>query len=166
MADIRMKLRRLFRGSDEPELNPTPQRERPPLTAQELVGDENNDFALAVYAELQRQPGNLFFSPFSIRSALSMIEAGARKDTAAEMRKALRISSSTDSPRIGLMEIVQRLKLANYGKYEMTVANSLWPQDGAPLQPEFVDVITQDYDGHINPVDYHQSADATCLEIN
>jgi len=166
MADIRMKLRRLFRGSEETELNPTPQRERPPLSAQELVGNENNDFALAMYAQLRQQPGNLFFSPFSIRSALCMMEAGARGQTAAQIRQSLRISSSTDTQRGDLVEIVQRLNLANYGKYEMGVANSLWPQDGTPLQPEFVDLIARDYDGHINLVNYHKSADAACLEIN
>ena len=127
MADIRMKLRRLFRGREETELNPTPQRERPPLSAQELVGNENNDFALAMYAQLRQQPGNLFFSPFSIRSALCMMEAGARGQTAAQIRQSLRISSSTDTQRGDLVEIVQRLNLANYGKYEMGVANSLWP---------------------------------------
>jgi len=164
MADIRMKLRRLFHG-EEPQPHPTTVRKRPPLTEQELVGDENNDFALAIYEQLRSRPGNLFLSPFSIRSALCMIEAGARKETAAEMRTALRISSSGDN-RADLVNIVQRLKLANYGKYEMTVANSLWPQDGAPLQPEFVDLIVRDYDGHINLVDYQKNADAACLEIN
>ena len=165
MADIRMKLRRLFSG-EEPQPHPTSERETSPLTEQESVGDENNEFALAMYAQLRRQPGNLFFSPFSIRSALCMMEAGAKKETAAEMRTALRISSSGDMPRADLVDIVQRLKLANYGKYEMTVANSLWPQDGAPLLPEFVDLIVRDYDGHINLVDYHRSADAAGLEIN
>ena len=163
MADIRMKLSRFFGGGEEREPNST--RDRPPLTEQELFGDENNEFALAMYEQLRRQPGNLFFSPFSIRSAMSMIEAGARGETAAQMRQSLR-ASSTDSSRTGLMEIVQRLKLANYGKYEMTVANSLWPQESAPLQPEFVDLIAQDYDGSITLVDYQKSAAAACLEIN
>ena len=165
MADIRMKLRRLLGGEEPQQHPPSKERERPPLTEQELVGDENNDFALAIYEQLRSRPGNLFLSPFSIRSALCMIEAGARKETAAEMRTALRISSSGDN-RADLVNIVQRLKLANDGKYEMTVANSLWPQDGAPLQPEFVDLIVRDYDGHINLVDYQKNADAACLEIN
>jgi Serpin (serine protease inhibitor) len=153
MMNIKVKLRRLFSGQQKTELTPTVLHERSQpsgeewfsdsheqdnqltfpdqqsqRSAEEFFGDENNDFALAMYEQLRQQPGNLFFSPFSIRSALSMIEAGARGETAAQMRQALRISYSADMPRSGLADIVQRLKLANYGKYEMTVANSLWPR--------------------------------------
>ena len=166
MVDIKIRLRRLFSGKEEPSPNPTPAHERPSLTAQELLGDENNDFALAMYDQLRRQPGNLFFSPFSIRSALCMIEAGARGETAAQMREALRLSSSADMPRTGLVDIVQRLNLAGYRDYEMEVANSLWAQEGAPLLPEFVDLIARQFDGRISPVDFHVSADAACREIN
>jgi hypothetical protein len=51
--------------------------------------EEGHDFALAMYRQLQQRPGNLFFSPFSIRTALGLIQAGARGETAAQMREAL-----------------------------------------------------------------------------
>ena len=46
---------------------------------------DNNAFAVELYKQLQGQPGNLFFSPESISTALAMAYAGARGDTATEM---------------------------------------------------------------------------------
>jgi len=56
--------------------------------------EDNNDFALSMYGQLQMRPGNLFFSPLSLHIALGMAHAGARGETAAQMREALRISAS------------------------------------------------------------------------
>jgi serine protease inhibitor len=42
-------------------------------------------FAVELYDELRRRPGNLFFSPKSISTAFAMAYAGARGGTAAEI---------------------------------------------------------------------------------
>jgi len=49
----------------------------------------NNAFAVQLYRELADRKGNLFFSPYSISSALGMTYAGARENTAREIKKAL-----------------------------------------------------------------------------
>jgi serpin B len=48
----------------------------------------NSDFALDLYAALAKEnPGqNLFFSPYSISSALALTAEGARGETAAEIQ--------------------------------------------------------------------------------
>ena len=89
-----------------------------------------------MYGQLRQRPGNLFFSPFSIRTALGMTHAGARDETAAQMREALRISSSDETLHVAFAESVRRLNAAGGGDYEMAMANSLWGQDGAPLEPD------------------------------
>ena len=66
--------------------------------------EDCNDFALAMYGQLRLQPGNLFFSPFSIRTALGMAQAGVRGDTAAQMRNALCISSSDEALHVAFDE--------------------------------------------------------------
>jgi serine protease inhibitor len=67
----------------------------------------NSDFGLDLYKELARQaPGkNVFFSPYSISSALAMAAEGARGSTADEMGKVLRFPAA--ARRIG--EDAQRL---------------------------------------------------------
>jgi serpin B len=55
----------------------------------ETLVDGNTRFALKLYDELRSAEGNLFFSPFSISSAMGMTYAGARANTEKEMREVL-----------------------------------------------------------------------------
>ena len=69
--------------------------------------EDNNAFALAMYGKLRQQPGNLFFSPFSIRTALAMTQAGAKGETATQMREALCISSSDETLHVACDLVLQ-----------------------------------------------------------
>ena len=135
MAGFGTWLRGVFGRKEGPDPGPglphVPTRPSGP----ESFAEDNDDFALSMYGQLQQRPGNLFFSPFSIRTALGITEAGARGETAAQMRVALSISSSDETQHVACAEIIQRLNAAGGGSYEMAVANSLWCQDGAPLLP-------------------------------
>jgi tetratricopeptide (TPR) repeat protein len=51
----------------------------------ENVVKGNTAFAVQLYRELGTREGNLFFSPYSVSSALGMTYAGARGNTAREM---------------------------------------------------------------------------------
>lgn len=81
------------------------------------------------------------------------------------MREALSISSSEETLHVAFAETVSRFNAAGDGEYEMAVANSLWGQDGAPLQPEFLDLIARQYGGAMNIVDF-RSAEAARGTIN
>lgn len=56
----------------------------------------NSDFALALYTRLSEKNGgrNLFFSPYSVSSALALVVEGARGETAEQMGKVLRYGES------------------------------------------------------------------------
>src|SRR5439155_22468400 len=110
--------------------------------------------------------GNLFLSPFSVRTALDMTYAGASGENAAQKGKALRFLPADEKLHIAFAEIIQRLNAAGSGQYEMAVANSLWCQDGAPLQPGFRDVVARRYAGGINVVDFRRSVEAARARIN
>jgi serpin B len=159
-------LRRLLRTKKGPEPRPSfPHVHARPSEREAFAGD-NNDFACALYGELRQRPGNVFFSPFSIRTALGMTQLGAKGETADQIRVALRTSSSDEALDAACAEIVQRLNAAGGGEYEVAVANSLWGQDGAPLLPEFLDRIAQHYGGDMNLVDFRHAADAARVAIN
>ncbi len=49
------------------------------------VVEGNNQFAMDLYQQLGKKPGNKFFSPYSISTALGMTYAGAKGQTAKEM---------------------------------------------------------------------------------
>jgi serpin B len=127
---------------------------------------DHNDFALALYGQLLRRPGNLFFSPFSIRAALGMTYAGARGETASQMSGALRFAGSNEHVHAAFAEVIDRLNSAAGSRQEMRVASSLWGQDGAPLQPGFLDLIARHYGGDVNLADFRRDADAGRVAVN
>jgi len=166
MAGVRAWFSGLFRAKDE-RLSDTSLPE-PHWGIEKLrsFASDHNDFALALYGQLRQRPGNLFFSPFSIRTALAMAYAGARSETAAQMGKAVRFASSDETVHEAFGELIQRLNAAGGGKYEMAVANSLWGQDGAPLRAEFLELVERHYGGGMSVVDFRHAVEAARLRIN
>jgi serpin B len=165
MATIAAWVRGLLAKS-EPAPPPSPPQTPLRSSGSRSFAEDTNDFGLALYRQLRQHPGNLFFSPFSIRTALGMAQAGAVGETAAQMREALRISSSDEALHAAFAEAIQRLNAGGGGEYEMTVANSLWGQEGAPLQPGFLDLTARHYQGAMNHVDFRHRAEAARSTIN
>ena len=81
MAGFRELLRRLLREEVAAFGLPQPPA-RTRSGRQQSFGEDSNEFALAMYVQLRQRPGNLFFSPLSIRTALAMTQAGAIGETA------------------------------------------------------------------------------------
>jgi serine protease inhibitor len=56
--------------------------------------DPMNDFACSIYTQLAKSEGNLFFSPYSLNTALAMTAEGARGETASQMGNVLKLPAS------------------------------------------------------------------------
>src|SRR6516164_3029637 len=78
-------------GADEGPVKPL---EMTPAVA--AVVKSNSDFALGLYGRLRDDHAgkNLFFSPYSVSSALAMVAEGARGETAEQVGKALRFPAA------------------------------------------------------------------------
>ncbi len=93
----------LFRSAPAPEEEDEPETHQMRLKeiAPEVreVVEANDDFAFDLYARLaQANSGkNLFFSPYSVSSALALVAEGARGETAQEMGKVLRYPNGVRS---------------------------------------------------------------------
>lgn len=129
------------------------------------LAEDNNAFALAMYGLLRKSPGNVVFSPFSVRTALAMARVGARGETREQMNEVLRFPSGEDTGDAALGEVIARLNTAGGGQYEMAVASSLWSQEGAPLEPSFVGALARYYGGGPHLVDFH-AAEVARATIN
>ena len=129
-------------------------------------GEDNNRLALTLFASLRAQPGNLFFSPFSIRAALGMTYAGAADETAQQMKTALHFSQVDELLHLEFRQLIGRLNAAGGGRYELAVANALYGQDGSSLQDQFLELITEQYRGVVKLVDFRHAAEAVRTEIN
>src|SRR5437879_4052180 len=99
----------------------------------------NTEFALDLYARLAQDKGNLFFSPYSLSSALAMTYDGARGNTAAEMQKVLHFPFSPHDLNPAFAGLVQQLQdQKGKTKYKLVVANRLFGQKDYGYLPEFL----------------------------
>ena len=146
-----------------------------------IIVEGNNKFALELFAKLQSTKGNLFFSPYSISTAMAMAHAGARNETESQMAGVLHFPVSenrrTDSTSNFLLDrqqfawsfgnIIKDLnKRGQKGGYTLTVANALWGQKDYGFLKEFLKLIETNYDGRLNEVDFVRATEATRKTIN
>ena len=114
------------------------------------VSEANNRVAINLFKLLENDTQkNIFFSPFSILTAMTMGYEGARGNTALEMEKALGISFDDDTRRLGLQNITQSLTNETLD-YELNVANALWVRDNFKVYPEYADIVNIHYDSIID----------------
>ncbi|HUA65534.1 MAG TPA: serpin family protein [Alphaproteobacteria bacterium] len=127
----------------------------------------NSQFALDLYARLRTGRGNVFFSPYSISSALAMTYAGARLETADQMAATLRFKLSFSRVHLAFAELENHINAIQEEKeVQLAVANSLWPQTGFVLLPDYLALCKQNYGTAIMPVDFAEHTDAARNEIN
>lgn len=127
------------------------------------VNQANNAFTLDVYKEIKGKEGNLFISPYSITSALTMTYAGANGVTAKEMADVLRLSK-VEKPHVQFKEL--RKKLESAEGVSLHVANSLWPQKGYTFLKSFLTLSKENYDVDIEAVDFKKAAEKARVKIN
>ena len=136
-------------------------------TEEEILVQDNSSFAIDLYEKLRASDGNIFFSPYSISTALAMTYAGARGNTEEEMAKTLRFSLDQESLHPAFANIESRLnKLQKAGNVKLSVANSLWPQQGYRLLDEYLSLVKKHYGVSITPVDYKHAREAARKMIN
>ena len=127
----------------------------------------NNAFALDLYAKLKETPGNLFFSPYSISTALAMTYAGARANTEAQMAKVLHFGLGQDRLHGVFQAVMGALNAGGKkGTYQLSVANALWGQQGYTFLDPFLDVTRTKYDGGLRQVDFKTAPEPSRKRIN
>jgi serpin B len=124
-------------------------------------------FAFDLYKELSSSGGNLFFSPYSISTALAMVYGGARGNTAAEMARTLHLSLDQEKLHPAFAELQGAInKIQEAGDIRLSVANSLWPQEGYSFLPEYLSLVETYYGATITPVDFKGNRTGACATIN
>src|SRR5262249_42177250 len=73
------------------------------------VAKSKNRFALELYGWLREKDGNLFFSPYSIETALAMTYAGARGETAEQMAKTLHYDLPNDREHAAFAALIKQI---------------------------------------------------------
>ena len=121
------------------------------------ISEANNRIAINLFKLLENDTQkNIFFSPFSFLTAMTIEYEGARGNTALEMEKVLGISSDDNVRRLGLQNITQSITNENLD-YELNVANALWVRDSYKIRPEYADIINIHYDGIVDSFNSNSS---------
>jgi serine protease inhibitor len=91
------------------------------------VVEGNTAFAFDLYRQLAQRPGNKFFSPYSISTALGMTYAGARGNTAKEIAQTLHLTQGNEQLHPAFGELIRKIQGDDKKRnHELAVASSLW----------------------------------------
>jgi len=129
------------------------------------VEDSSNFLAIDLYKVLSNKSGNIFFSPFSISSALAMTYMGADGNTAAQMRKVLYFDLEEEALHDGFSKLMDSLNQPNEN-YQLSIANSIWAQFDYPFFKEFIERLQSYYQAGLNYVDFVNRRDEAREKIN
>ncbi|EPY87832.1 leukocyte elastase inhibitor [Camelus ferus] len=132
----------------------------------EQLSVANTRFALDLFRTVNESnpAGNIFFSPFSISSALAMIFLGTRGNTSEQMSKALYFKE--------VEEIHSRFQSLNAdinkrgAAYTLKVANRLFGEKTYDFLPEFLASTQKMYGAELASVDFQQASEDARKAIN
>lgn len=126
-----------------------------------------NQIAIDLYKKLSAANNeNLCLSPYSISTALAMTYGGARGETAEQMGNTLHFGGQ-GATHPAFSYIRRKLTaIQKRGAVQLSVANSLWPQNDYTFLPDFLALTREFYGSEIVSVDYKSDAEVARRQIN
>ncbi len=141
--------------------------EKPDKASVDDVVKGNTAFALRMYKEISAKEGNLFFSPYSISSALGMTYAGARNNTEKEIKAALSFPYAPDVLCRSFGELQEGLNsVQKSGDIKLSIANAIWYEKSYKFLQTFINLVQNDYRSQIVTADFAGNAEAERKDIN
>lgn len=128
---------------------------------------DNTAFAWDLYAQLKAEEGNLFYSPYSISTALAMTYAGARGNTAAQMADVLHFTVGQEALHPAFSDLAEHFQeMTKAGTISLNIANSLWIDGMIVVLEEFLNMMQEYYGAHLFQVDFVKAWEACRQQIN
>jgi serpin B len=134
----------------------------------------NTEFALALYRQLiPDSSDNIFYSPYSISTALAMLYGGAAGETKRQMAECLRFSLPGETLHSGFnyldLELESRGEGAagmDGGEFRLNVANAQWWQKDYNALTTYLDLLAVNYGAGIHTLDFSLYPEPSRLTIN
>ena len=119
--------------------------------------DAVNTYAFKQYNQYKTQKGdNIFFSPYSISTCLSMIYEGAKGDTAEEIQQVFEWSNEKAERIPSTAHIINKINDPE-NICEIHSANAVWAQEEYPFNEEYINVLESGYGGKAINLDFSKS---------
>ena len=133
----------------------------------------NSTFAFDLLHEIGRDEGNLFYSPYSISSALAMTYAGARGETERQMADVLHfeLDQTALHPAFNWIDLALNGRGEIGGPYEgegfeLSVVNAPWGQRGYSFLEGYLDTLAVHYGAGLRLLDFIGDPDGSRVTIN
>ncbi|KAG6928141.1 serpin B6-like [Chelydra serpentina] len=126
----------------------------------------NTTFALNLFKKLSENANtqNIFFSPLSISSALSMVFLGANGNTAAQMAKVLFLDKAEDI-HDGYQSLISEINKPGTN-YLLRIANRLYGEKTFTFLATFIDSCQKFYHAKLEQLDFSRAAEDSRKHIN
>jgi len=134
------------------------------LADQQAVSSANNKFAIDFYKNIKSEEGNLFYSPYSLSTAVSMVYEGAKGNTKEEMKDVFYFpeDSSLRNGNAALYNLINK-KDKNYS---LSTANALWAEKTYSFLSDYFSTIEQYYGGRVVNMDFIGDTENSRQTIN
>ncbi|MDD2680706.1 MAG: serpin family protein [Patescibacteria group bacterium] len=129
------------------------------------VVEANNKFAFDLYSKYKTEEGNIFFSPYSISTALAMTYEGARGQTAEEMQSVFYFPEDVTARRSGYANLYNEINQDNK-IYKLNTANALWAEQDYKFLDEYISSIDEYYAGKVTNLDFKKNPEKSRVTIN
>ncbi|KAM9337509.1 leukocyte elastase inhibitor-like [Symphorus nematophorus] len=127
----------------------------------------NTTFSLALFKKLSDndKTANVFYSPFSISSALAMVMLGTSGNTYTQMSECLKTKDIQDDVHVSFAQLLSELNKAD-APYALSVANRLYGEQSYQFVQDFLANTKKHYKAELESVDFKTNSEAARLNIN
>ncbi|KAM4718991.1 leukocyte elastase inhibitor-like [Anableps anableps] len=131
------------------------------------LSQANTTFSLALFRKLSEDnnTANIFFSPFSISSALAMVMLGARGNTATQISECLKTQDCQDDVHTLFAKLLSELNKPE-APFALSVANRLYGEKSYNFLQEFLTQTRTHYNSELESVDFRTSCEEARVKIN
>uniref|UniRef100_A0A3P9NTT3 Leukocyte elastase inhibitor n=1 Tax=Poecilia reticulata TaxID=8081 RepID=A0A3P9NTT3_POERE len=136
------------------------------MASSSSLSKPNTTFSLALLRKLSEDnnTANIFFSPFSISSALAMVMLGARGDTATQISEVILYF---DIWSMSSLYFIFTRELNNpEAKFVLSVANRLFGEKSYSFLQEFLTKAKTHYNSELEAVDFRTKCEEARVKIN
>ncbi|MGI0094334.1 MAG: serpin family protein, partial [Nitrosotalea sp.] len=132
----------------------------------ENPSDANNNFAFSLLSNMaQKNNTNIFFSPYSITNAFSMIYEGAQGTTSDEMESVFHFIKDSSERKNYIMQTNSELDNQNL-QYRLGIANALLIQNDYPILKNYTNTLEQYYAANATNLDLKNDSENSRNMIN
>ncbi len=130
------------------------------------IVNSNNRFALELYQQLSPAEGNLFFSPYSLSTALAMTYGGADGKTAKQMAEVLHLNLESEAIHSAFSQLADMIHVKSAQGYQIQIANRLWGQQEYGFLANFINLTQEYYGASLQQIDFENEPEAARNTIN